>query len=201
ATVTTQGPPRRLRHDAKGGDFYLATNGDLDLAISGDFLMATDTNRPATPQPPPWVVRRASVAGDQRSGAHSNQRCSQFAVSERLSPLSPHAHPAPSQAHRVPLSVAHFPSIRTYGRDPHTAGTLPGSAGSLRRRCGAHGVPGRTLPGVAVRIARPLAPGVGRWRGGHDHVGGRGGQRRAVAGCGVGGPAYTVRCQRHAGPC
>lgn len=42
ATVTTQGPHRRLRHDAKGGDFYLATTGDLDLATSGDFLMATN---------------------------------------------------------------------------------------------------------------------------------------------------------------
>lgn len=43
ATVTTQGPHRRLRHDAKGGDFYLATSGDLDMATSGDFFMATDT--------------------------------------------------------------------------------------------------------------------------------------------------------------
>jgi len=43
ATVTTQGPHRRLRHDAKGGHFYLATSGDLDLATSGDLFMATDT--------------------------------------------------------------------------------------------------------------------------------------------------------------
>jgi hypothetical protein len=43
ATVTTQGPHRRLRHDAKGGDFYLATSGDLNLATTGDFFMATDT--------------------------------------------------------------------------------------------------------------------------------------------------------------
>ena len=42
ATVTTQGLHRRLRHDAKGGDFYLATNGDLDPATSGDLFMATD---------------------------------------------------------------------------------------------------------------------------------------------------------------
>lgn len=42
ATVTTQGPHRRLRHDVKGGDFYLATSGDPDLATSGDFFMATD---------------------------------------------------------------------------------------------------------------------------------------------------------------
>ena len=45
ATVTTQGPHRRLRHDAKGGDFYLATSGDPNLATSGDFFMATDTSR------------------------------------------------------------------------------------------------------------------------------------------------------------
>lgn len=37
ATVTTQGPHRRLRHDTKGGDLYLATSGDLDMATSGDF--------------------------------------------------------------------------------------------------------------------------------------------------------------------
>lgn len=43
ATVTTQGPRRRLRHDAKGEGFYPATSGDLDLATSGDFFMATDT--------------------------------------------------------------------------------------------------------------------------------------------------------------
>jgi len=42
ATVTTQGPHRRLRHDAKGGDCYLATSGDLDLATSGDSFMATE---------------------------------------------------------------------------------------------------------------------------------------------------------------
>ncbi len=42
ATVTTQDLRRRLRHDAKGGDFYLVTSGDLDLATSGDFLMATN---------------------------------------------------------------------------------------------------------------------------------------------------------------
>ncbi|MDP9824060.1 hypothetical protein J2S59_003869 [Nocardioides massiliensis] len=42
-TVTTQGPHRRLRHDAKSGDFNLATNGDHYLATSGDFFMATDT--------------------------------------------------------------------------------------------------------------------------------------------------------------
>src|SRR3954447_7805707 len=39
------GPHRRLRHDAKGGDFYLATSGDPNLATSGDFFMATDRNR------------------------------------------------------------------------------------------------------------------------------------------------------------
>jgi len=46
ATVTTQGPHRRLRHDAKGGDFYLAASGDLDLATSGDSFMATDIQHP-----------------------------------------------------------------------------------------------------------------------------------------------------------
>ena len=38
----TQGLLSRLRHDAKGGDCYLATSGDLDLATSGDIFMATD---------------------------------------------------------------------------------------------------------------------------------------------------------------
>ena len=60
ATVTTQGPHRRLRHDAKSGDIYLATSGDLDLATSGDldlatsgdFFMATDT--PTSGSTGPW---------------------------------------------------------------------------------------------------------------------------------------------------
>ncbi|HET9871229.1 MAG TPA: hypothetical protein VFP89_01370, partial [Propionibacteriaceae bacterium] len=51
ATVTTQGPHRRLRHDAKGGDTYLATSGDRNLATSGDFFMATD--RPPSPTTTP----------------------------------------------------------------------------------------------------------------------------------------------------
>ena len=50
ATVTTQGPPGRLRHDAKGGDFYLATDGDHFLATSGDFLMATDIRAGCNPR-------------------------------------------------------------------------------------------------------------------------------------------------------
>lgn len=50
ATVTTQGPQGRLRHDAKDGDFYLATSGDLNLATSGDFFMATDTTSSASPR-------------------------------------------------------------------------------------------------------------------------------------------------------
>ena len=37
----------------RGGDFYLATTGDLDLATSGNFLMATDI---------PPAVRRARLA-------------------------------------------------------------------------------------------------------------------------------------------
>ncbi len=49
ATVTTQGLLRRLRHDAKGGDFYLAT--------IGDFLTATDTARPKGARLPFAIVR------------------------------------------------------------------------------------------------------------------------------------------------
>jgi hypothetical protein len=30
---------------ARGGDFYLATSEDLNLATSGDFFMATDMGR------------------------------------------------------------------------------------------------------------------------------------------------------------
>ncbi len=41
-TVTAQGPQTPTRH-ARNGDFYLATNGDSEPAISGDFSMATDS--------------------------------------------------------------------------------------------------------------------------------------------------------------
>ena len=49
-TVTAQATSSPDRHDAQGsGDFYLATNGDIHLAITGDlmakngdFHMATD---------------------------------------------------------------------------------------------------------------------------------------------------------------
>ena len=53
ATVTARGhasgPTRRTR----GGDFYLATTGDLKLAAPGDFLMATDKHRRSDPKPDP----------------------------------------------------------------------------------------------------------------------------------------------------
>lgn len=51
AAVTAQGHPSRTRH-ARSGDFYLASNGDSDLAASGNFFMATDmeeTLRPPSP--------------------------------------------------------------------------------------------------------------------------------------------------------
>lgn len=43
-TATVSGR-RALRVDAsvRGGDFYLATSGDIDVATRGDFLMATDS--------------------------------------------------------------------------------------------------------------------------------------------------------------
>jgi hypothetical protein len=41
ATVTAQGA-RYVDPSTRGGDFYLATTGDLDMATSGDFLMAMD---------------------------------------------------------------------------------------------------------------------------------------------------------------
>jgi hypothetical protein len=44
ATVTTQGSPAVVRHDAKSGDIYLAKTGDRYLATSGDFFMATDSS-------------------------------------------------------------------------------------------------------------------------------------------------------------
>jgi hypothetical protein len=39
AQASNSRPTRRTRD----GDFYLATSEDFDLAIYGDFLMATDT--------------------------------------------------------------------------------------------------------------------------------------------------------------
>jgi len=43
ATVTVQGPRSGTTRRARGEDFYLATSGDLHLAISEDFPMAMDT--------------------------------------------------------------------------------------------------------------------------------------------------------------
>ncbi|MBO0846561.1 MAG: hypothetical protein J2P22_14215, partial [Nocardioides sp.] len=53
----------RLQHDAKDGDFYLATSGDLDLATSGDFFMATDTDEGSV------VVELDRVAAEAGPGA------------------------------------------------------------------------------------------------------------------------------------
>ena len=63
ATVTTQGPHRRLRHDAKGGDIYLATSGDLNLATSGDFFMATDNRimHRLSDRLPDWLHSSAAI--------------------------------------------------------------------------------------------------------------------------------------------
>ena len=43
ATVTAQGRNSWPTRRARGGDFYLATSGDLDLATTEDFFTATDT--------------------------------------------------------------------------------------------------------------------------------------------------------------
>jgi hypothetical protein len=39
--VTAQGA-QQVDLQTRGGDFYMATTGDLNLATSGDFYMATD---------------------------------------------------------------------------------------------------------------------------------------------------------------
>lgn len=44
-TVKITGQGTHPRHDtqSQGGDFYLATSGDLNPATTGDFYMATDS--------------------------------------------------------------------------------------------------------------------------------------------------------------
>jgi len=43
ATVAARALQTRQTRRTRSGDFYLATSEDFDLAIHGDFLMATDS--------------------------------------------------------------------------------------------------------------------------------------------------------------
>jgi hypothetical protein len=57
ATVTAQAHSSWLTRRTKGEDFYLAKNGDLKLATTGDFSMATDIVPIAAPSERPPQVR------------------------------------------------------------------------------------------------------------------------------------------------
>ena len=94
ATVTAQGPRSRSTRRTRGEDFYLATSGDLHLAINEDFPMAMDSGEP--PQEPDASLlaylgsfvsacsigwehnhggsRRGELRGSSRDLAHTSHR-------------------------------------------------------------------------------------------------------------------------------
>ena len=67
----------RRRRSATGGDFLMATSGDLDLATSGDFLMATDTRGRGLLAGDEAEARAAPGAPSQ-AGAHPRARHALF---------------------------------------------------------------------------------------------------------------------------